>query len=266
MTEPSIQLLRATVGHKRLWPKTNSFKYGVFYIKTPVSKKQPKTPKLFSFDRFNILSIRTKDHGFRDKKMGWHDFIISKLTRANIKTQNDDQYYLIAHPRVFGYAFNPISYWLVVSNENKLRAVLCEVHNTFKQTHNYLLTKEDGTPINPTDILLANKKLYVSPFNKIEGHYEFSFSYESGKFKSTINYFDDQGRHILNTYMGGEFEELPSRKVIGLLFSYPFMTIMVVARIHWQALKLYVKKVRGTLKYKPKSYENNQTTLSKKIK
>src|SRR5690606_34748266 len=103
----------------------------------------------------------------------------------------------------------------------------------------------------------ADKKLYVSPFNKIVGHYEFKFSYQKNKFKSIIDYYDKSGQHIINTYMGGEIEELNNKRIIHLLFSYPFMTFMVVVRIHWQALKLYIKKVGNTLGYKPRKYKNN---------
>jgi DUF1365 family protein len=266
MAEPKIELIKATVGHTRLWPKNNTFKYRVFYVKTPVTNNPTKTPRLFSFDYFNVLSMWTKDHGNRNKKVGWYQFITNELSKANIKVTNGYRYYLVAHPRILGYAFNPISYWLVINEKGVLQAVLCEVLNTFKQTHNYLLTKADRTPIIATDILVAEKKLYVSPFNKIEGHYEFSFSYDTKQFKSVINYYDKKGRHILNTYVGGKSEDVSSGKIMRLLASYPFMTLMVAVRIHWQALKLYLKSIKATLRFKPKKYQNNETTVSKKQK
>ncbi len=266
MEQQKVELIKATVGHRRLWPKINSFSYKVFYVKTPVTKYAPKKPILFSFNKWNVLSMHSKDHGYKSNNSDLYGFITKELSKANIDTKSNDKFYLIAHPRIFGYAFNPISYWLVIDHEDKLRTVLCEVHNTFKQTHNYLLAKDNDKPIMPTDILVANKKLYVSPFNKIEGHYEFSFSYDSKQFKSVINYYDKQGRHILNTYVGGKSEYLSSDKTLRLLVSYPFMTIAVVLRIHWQAIKLYFKKVKGTLGFRPRKYSNNQTTISKKQK
>lgn len=266
MGKQNIEIINATVGHSRQWPKKNTFKYRVFYVKIPIVESLTKKPVLFSFNKFNVLSMRTKDHGSRRSNKDWYEFITGELTKANIPTTKDYHYYLIAHPRILGYAFNPISYWLVVNDRDELQAVLCEVHNTFKQTHNYLLTKKNGAPILPKDILIADKKLYVSPFNKIEGHYEFSFSYTSVQFKSVINYFDDQGKHILNTYVGGSSQVLTSRGILRVVLLYPFMTFLVVIRIHWQAVKLYLKKVNHTLHFKPDRFRNNQTTVSKKEK
>lgn len=263
MAKSDIELIKAKVGHARFWPKKNSFLYKVFYVKILVTESTPAAPRLFSFNKWNIFSIYLNDHGAKDKQTSWFDFMRKELNTAKIPFKDDYKIYMIAHPRILGYAFNPISYWLIVDADNSLRAVFCEVRNTFKQSHNYMLAKSDNSSINEKDVLLANKKLYVSPFNKIEGHYEFTFSYAPDKFKSVINYYDATGRHILNTYMGGESEQLTSGKILKSVTSYPAMTVVVVLRIHWQAVRLRVKGVRATLKTKPKVYKNNKTSSGK---
>lgn len=260
-------LIQASVGHARLWPKKNSFAYRVFYTKIPVSpKNQNKTPALFSFNGWNVFSIFNKDHGDRTKETSWRTYILSELRAAGIPFKTGYKISLIAHPRILGFAFNPISFWFITDKDNRLKAVLCEVMSTFKQTHNYLLAKPNSTTIKPHDVLIADKKLYVSPYNKVEGHYEFSFTYSPAYFKAVINYFDGAGKHILNTYVGGNTEPLTSQAILKSLVRYPAMTVMVVLRIHWQAVKLFFKRVDQTMKTRPRTYKNNQTSVSKKQK
>lgn len=264
MDNQVVQLLTAKVGHVRLWPKKNSFLYKVFYVHIPVQNDMQYTlPKLLSLNKLNVFSVYTQDHGFKDKNSSWHQFITSTLSLANIKLSATDKVTLVCHPRLFGYAFNPISYWLMTTKDDQLRAVVCEVRNTFKQSHNYLLYKSDHSPILPHDVLKAKKQLYVSPFNNNDGHYEFTFDYTKDYFKSVINYYDSTDRQLLNTYMGGSFSVLTSAKIVVSLLLYPFMTVAVVARIHWQAIKLYSKKVRHTLALRPKNYKNGRTTIGK---
>ncbi len=258
-----ISFLKAKVGHARLWPKKNLFLYNVFYTRTTIKKDMSdKTPLLLSEDRFNVLSHYTKDHGAKDKNISWYTYITKELEKAKISYNENYTIELIAHPRLLGYAFNPISYWLVQDEKKQLRAVMCEVRNTFKQSHNYLLAKSDMSVIKPADVLSSKKNLYVSPFNKVEGHYEFTFLYDGEQFKSVINYFDDK-RQILNTFMGGEISTISSVKILQAVFSYPFMTIRVVARIHWQAVRLISKRVRLTLKSRTKNYTSNETSFKK---
>lgn len=265
MGKLNIKIIYSEVGHARLSPKKNSFKYKVFFTKIPVTHDDTVvTPKLFSLNKWNILSVMYSDHGAKNDNTGWYEYITLELEKAKIKTKTTDKIYLCCFPRVFGYAFNPISYWLIETADGKLRAVMCEVRNTFKQNHNYLLSKPDKSFISFDDLLYADKKLFVSPFNKVEGRYEFKFKNTAHEFKSIINYYDGNGKHILKTFMGGNIETLTTTKILKSLVIYPAMTLLVVVRIHWQAIRLYFKKVKPTLKHRPKAYRNNQTSSSKK--
>lgn len=267
MEKGIISLLRSRVGHAREWPIKNSFLYNVFYVKIPVWKNmQYQTPSFFSFNSWNLFSLYTKDHGKKDSYTTWYQFITDEFTKASISFGDIDKIYLICLPRLLGFAFNPISYWILLDKDEKLKAVLCEVHNTFGQTHNYLLAKASDKPITPSDVLLSKKELYVSPFNKIEGHYEFEFTYDPNYFKSTIRYFNGTGKLVLRTFMDGHMSTLTNKNILSSILQYPGMTFLVVFRIHWQALRLFLKKLSPTLTTKPKNYVNSQTTISKKEK
>lgn len=252
------EILYARVGHERFTQRHHAFVYRVFYIVTPVRDEMVPTPRLFSFDRFNVFSLHRKDHGARDNS-SWRAWIQEQCRAQGMTLQPEDRVLLIAHPRLFGYAFNPITFWLVFEKETYLKAVVCEVHNTFGSTHNYFLAHKDFRAIMPEDVLSAKKNLYVSPFNDVPpGSYTFSFTLTPEMFSSDINYYED-GVHVLRASMRGTRAPLTAGRIATAVLSYPFMTLLVIFRIHYQALRLYLKGVKHTLDRKPPHTEGGTT-------
>jgi uncharacterized protein len=259
----SLKLLTAQVGHTRHQPKHNSFTYDVFYIAAEVTKDLfSPTPRFFSWNRFNIFSLYTRDHGAKTADDNWYQWITEEFRKGGVTLRDDDRITLICHPRLLGYAFNPISYWLLKNRSDELLAVLCEVNNTFGDSHNYLLSHPDGQSIILTDVFHAEKKLYVSPFNKMTGRYEFLFTATKDSFQSTILYYENEV-FTLTTLMGCIYRDLTNKNILIALIRYPFMTLLVVFRIHWQAIKLYFKKVKHTLGLRPRNYTSGKTTFGK---
>lgn len=252
-----MKLLRAKVGHAREKPARNRFEYFVFYIDCPVTAAPIPHPKLISFERFNLMGLFRQDHGARDQT-SWRSWFETQCAARGITIAPEDSVRLISHPRLFGYAFNPISFWLHTDKDGVLRTVLCEVNNTFGSSHNYLLAHEDHRPILPSDIFTAKKNLYVSPFNTTDGYYQFSFTYTPATFKAVINYFVGDER-VLSTFMGGEFSPLTTGAILKSICLYPFMTVLVVARIHWQAVRLRFKGVQPTIHTMPPDTQGGTT-------
>lgn len=251
------RLLKAKVWHRRDHPKVNEFTYSVFYVAHPLKRRATKKPFLFSINSFNILSLYHKDLGGRNSS-DWLDWITQEFATHGIAIAADDNVEVITHPRLFGYAFNPISFWILLDSNEQVRAVLCEVHNTFKDTHHYLLKHDDLRPVQPNDVFTVKKKLYVSPFNTMDGYYTFSFLRNTETFKADIIYWVDNSP-VVKTAMAGTYGRLTSFSILGLVAAYPFMTLLVVYRIHWQAIKLYIKKVPHTLKSRPKQPQSGTT-------
>jgi DUF1365 family protein len=218
------------------------------------------TPRLFSFDKFNVLSIRTSD--YIKHARSFHEYIEDVIDQNKIAKRGQWTAELITHPRIFGYSFNPISYWVISDIAGRCIAVLCAVNNTFRQSHNYLVAHPNARPILPDDTLKARKELYVSPFNAMDGYYEFTFLNSSTEFLSTVNLFTNN-LLTLETYMHGTKQHLNSSDILRLLYQYPLMTAMVTARIHLNAVKLLLKGLRFTIKKsKPKDYVNDRTSKS----
>jgi len=149
---------------------------------------------------------------------------------------------LQAMPRMLGFAFNPIVTWHCHDRAGALRAVLCEVSNTFGERHHYLLAHADGRPIDGRDWLTAGKRFHVSPFFRVEGEYRFRFSRAAGAASLRIDYYTAAGRALVTSVRSQE-HALTDRRLLRCFFAYPFMTLAVVARIHWQALRLWLRNV-----------------------
>ncbi len=243
------RLLKARVQHRREKPTKNAFAYNVFYVSVPIEKKTNPGVRLFSWNRFNVLSVSARDHGRRDGS-SLYAWIHESFRKVGVDIREDDLVELITHPRIFGYVFNPISFWVLRNAENLVKAVLCEVNNTFGDDHNYILARSGGATITARDRFRAEKKLFVSPFTPMEGHYIFNLSIEENHFGVTIVYYTGE-EVTLSTHMGGKYIPMQNRTILRMFLTHPLMTCMVVGRIHWQAIKLFFKRVPPQLTTRP---------------
>jgi DUF1365 family protein len=234
------RLLIGHVMHRRLRPVVNAFTYPVFYIQLPVADLAAAKCAIFSVDRSNILSFQQKDHGPRDGSplLPW----IQSLLREH-GLPADGEITLQCFPRVFGYVFNPVSFWLCRNRMSELIAILAEVRNTFGGHHSYLLHNPDGAPLRDGQVLHANKAFHVSPFCEIEGGYRFRFHLQGNYQIARIDYDDAEGE-LLRTSILGKPLAWSTRALLGAFLRMPLLTAGVMARIHWQALKLWLKGVR----------------------
>lgn len=247
MVEPMI--FTAKTMHKRLLPKVNQFVYGVYYLAVPLSKIEEL--KLLS----PFVSFKSKGHGARDGSdlRSWIDAILQQYD-----VQEIEKVVLVAMPRIFGYAFNPVSFWLCLDKAGKLRAVLAEVNNTFGETHSYLCVNE-GAEIAPTDVFGGEKLFHVSPFLPREGSYQFRFDYKPDKLGIWIDYYQN-GQRVLITNLVGKFSPLTRPNLLKAFFRYPLVTFKVIALIHYQALKLVSKGIKYICKPPQKDVRLSKVT------
>ena len=234
-------LCLATVFHTRLTPAVNAFSYRVFYLCFPLSQIAALAVPGLSVDRFNLLSFYTRDHVPRtgEALLPW----IKSVLAGEGLHEADGEVVLMCHPRLLGYVFNPVSFWFCLDKAKNLRAVLAEVNNTFGEHHQYLLYHDDRRIIAPGDTLEAQKRFHVSPFLKVEGTYRFRFAIDASAARAAIDYRTESG-DILHTSVVGRRVPLTGYTVMRATLAFPFMTLRVVTRIHWQAVRLWWKKVR----------------------
>ncbi|KQV90382.1 hypothetical protein ASD15_24090 [Massilia sp. Root351] len=243
----AIQLCLGQVRHKRLRPVRNAFSYGVFYLRVPVHALAAGVPALrwFSRNRLNLLSFHDADHG--DGAQPLHAWIGGLLQRHGVHDA-DGAVWLQTMPRVLGYLFNPVSFWFCHRADGSLRAVLCDVRNTFGERHLYLL--ENGGAIANGALLQAEKAFHVSPFLPLRGSYRFRFvraqrGAEPGaggdRHLACIDYLDGP-ELALSTSISGTAQPLSDGAVLRACAMHPLLTLAVMARIHWQALRLWCKR------------------------
>ncbi len=233
------QILFGKVMHGRLLPKRNNFTYGIYYLAFPLSL----TDNLpIAYNRFAPLSFYDRDHGACDGSdlQQWARSILNDYRF----TEADGDITLICMPRVLGYTFNPVSFWLCYDQSNRLRATLCHVHNTFGERHTYLCGHEDHRPIEHTDVLQAEKLFHVSPMLKREGRYTFRFDVRDEKFGVWINFYDENSKKQLITSLVGNFETMNTVTLRKAFWRYPLVTFKAITLIHWQALKLLIKGIK----------------------
>lgn len=228
------QLLHGHVMHERVRPQRNRFTYPVFYLRLDLDRLQDCNSFWFGVDRRRLLSLRTRDYGPRDGS-SLADWMRALLREHGIAA--DGRIWLQTFPRIAGFAFNPVSFWHCHDAQGKLCAVLAEVNNTFGASHCYLLrvNLKDGRAE-------SAKQLHVSPFCRVEGHYRFRFRLGETSHATSIDYHDADGL-LIKTAVAGKPQPLCDAALLRALLRQPLLCVGVVARIHWQALRLWLKGV-----------------------
>jgi len=234
------------VRHTRLRPAANAFCHGVYFIRLPLRSlgDTPFGGRFFSRNRFNLLSFHDADHGDgRQPLVAWLDAL---LCGAGIHDA-DGEIWLQTFPRVLGYVFNPVAFWFCHRRDGALRAIVCEVSNTFGERHCYLL--DHGAPMPFGIELRVSKNFHVSPFCRVDGYYRFRFMHRADRepacaerVVARIDYDDSHGP-LLRTSVSGSAVPMSDTAVLQAFFRYPLMTFAVIARIHWQALRLWARRI-----------------------
>lgn len=229
----SPQLYTARVMHKRLFPKANAFHYGIYYLALPLPAAQ--VPGRFA-------SFYKEDVGARDGSdpTPWVKSILAEYGLDH-KAQHIT---LVTMPRVLGYVFNPVSFYFCMDDNRALRTVLCEVHNTFGEQHNYLCANADHSPITTDQWLEAEKVFHVSPFLNRQGDYKFRFDFSADTLGIWIDYFDADQQKQLVTSLTGALTPLTSQSLQRAFWQHPLVAVKAITLIHWQALKLLVRGIR----------------------
>ena len=258
MNLPTINF--GAVKHRRFRPATNAFGYSVFTVSVPMRARR-NDPALLNKhglkdNRFGLFSFFDQDHGIGGQdSLAWIESILKENHIQNV----DGEIWLQTFPRVIGYVFNPVSFWICNQANGQVQAVLAEVNNTFGERHCYLLHHDSGRPLQSGETLVSKKVFHVSPFCDVRGEYHFRFLFpQDSRSKRNIVCrieLHEDGAPLINTSISG-LTQLLSKSTLYLAFlRYPLMSLGVISRIHWQALKLWLKGVPFHSKPKPPELE-----------
>jgi uncharacterized protein len=236
------------VRHARLRPTLNRFAYPTYFLMLPMRSLRTRPSEVLPRNRFGLISFFDRDHG--DGRADSLDWIDELLRREGIGDAAGEVW-LHCYPRVVGFTFKPVSFWYCHRTDATLAAVVVEVNNTFGERHCYLLS---GATLGFGREIAATKVFHVSPFCDVAGTYRFRFMHaglhpqggasRTGATRTVarIDHHDALGP-LIRTSVSGMLEPLSAARMRAAFFGMPLMTFGVIARIHWQALKLWSKRV-----------------------
>ncbi len=155
------------------------------------------------------------------------------------------------HAEDSGYVFNPLSIWYCWHADSSLRAIVCEVKNTFGEQHCYLL-HDHGRPMSWPVRARRAKQFHVSPLISMQGHYQFYFAAPGARLNIVIRETEHH-RPLLTATQRGRGAPLSDRTLLGCVARMPLMAIKVITMIHWQAFKIWLRGARFHRKRQPPS-------------
>lgn len=242
--EPLLGLGR--VRHTRLRPSHHAFDYATYFLLLPMRSLAAGAPTELAINRAGLMSFHDVDHGDgRSPAQGGALAWLDELLGQEGITDATGEVWLHCYPRVLGYTFKPVSFWYCHAADGGLRAIVAEVNNTFGERHCYLLDQPRWG-----QELVASKVFHVSPFCAIEGIYRFRFMRTAERTVARVDHDDALGP-LIQTSVSGTLMPATRAAQRRALWRFPLMTLMVVARIHWQALQLWRKRVRFFTKPTP---------------
>ena len=230
------RIINGRVMHRRRYPVENRFVYPVFCLLINTDEMDQLDSWLFGVNCRRPLAFHFADYGNGGDPRVW---VREQLREFGIEDCSGP-IWVQTFPRVFGYVFNPVSFWYCERQDGSIGAILAEVNNTFGDKHVYVLTPDPET--GRFQDVRADKQLYVSPFYPVSGGYRFHFNTDLDAPRVRIDYFNE-GRLQLNTAIWGKSRQLTSRSLFAALARQPLLTLGVMVRIHWQALRLWLKGV-----------------------
>ena len=246
LAEPLIGF--GQVRHTRLRPALNRFAYPTYFLRLPMRRLRAAPHADLARNRLGLISFHDRDHGDgRADSLTWLDEV---LQRDGVCDAHGEVW-LHCYPRVLGHTFKPVSFWYCHRADDTLAAVVVEVNNTFGERHCYLL---HGPDLAYGKEQVAAKVFHVSPFCAVAGRYRFRFIHSAAhpagaterkvmaRTVARIDHDDEHGA-LIQTSVSGALEVLSARSLRRAFFGMPLMTLGVIGRIHWQALRLWAKRV-----------------------
>lgn len=228
--------------HHRIRPKRHRFVYRLATLLIDIDRLVDIDRRLwlFSAGHLNLFSFHNKDHGPRNGS-ALRPWVEAKLKTAGLDVP-PAQILLLAMPKFLGYTFNPLSIYYCYDDKKRLFAIIHEVKNTFGEQHAYVL----AVPPQPTKSgryhQSCDKNFYVSPFIEAKANYRFSLNDPGNDLDVRISEYVEAGALLVAT-MQGKRRPLTDRQLLIQALIYPFSPQMVMASIHYQALKLWLKGI-----------------------
>jgi len=228
--------------HCRLRPRRHAFRYRMFWLYLDLDELVAidRSVRWFGHNRRSLVSITDSDYAGAERGT-IREKVVGRLQREGVSVPIA-RVVLVTLPKVCGYVFNPVSFYLCYLPDGALAALVAEVHNTFGEAHHYVLRPDNrGSDRTGVTLFRAAKVFYVSPFLDVSGEYEVRLSEQEDDFSLTIT-LRQGGQPVFSAALCGRGTDLTGGRLTAALCRLPLSAVAVMARIHWQALQLYTLK------------------------
>ncbi|MBV9234691.1 MAG: DUF1365 domain-containing protein [Xanthobacteraceae bacterium] len=229
-----------SVMHRRFGARRHHFRYRAFWLLLDLDEvpELARSTRLFSSNRLNLLSLHDRDHG--DGSDTSIRSQITALLRDNGVDAAVARVELFCMPRTLGYVFNPLSVYFCRRPDDTLAAIIYQVHNTFGERHSYVIpVEENGSVLRQQ----CQKVFYVSPFLDMNLRYDFRLT-QPGDHISVAIRASNGPRPAMVAVLSAERRKLSDAALLNALVSMGAVTLKVTAAIHWEALRLWLKRIR----------------------
>ncbi len=257
-------LYMGTVMHRRFRPRQHHMRYSLCWTLFDLDEMDSLPSRLLSHNRANLVSFRDRDH------LDGSDTPPRRQIEAHLRAAglapDGGPIRVLCMPRVLGHVFNPISVWFCHRRDESLAAILYEVNNTFGQRHCYLIPVDrrtveaeanddeatgdeatggeaTGDRHGPVIRQRCEKQFYVSPFMDMDMTYDFRVVPPRAMTSVVVDGSDADGRIITASFTGRR-QDLTDASLLGVVLRFAMLTAKVVAVIHWEAARLWLKGVR----------------------
>lgn len=245
--------------HARFSPRAHRFVYRIFLFAIDLDELSilPRQLALFSVNRPNAYSFREGDFlptGEPVHNSHAHSPTPSPSSRTSLKERvvayvaqhgvdiSGGRVLLVTLPRIFGYLFNPVSFYFCFDRAGAPVAAIAEVTNTFREVKPYFLTVDPQAARRGEFHLRVPKHFYVSPYSDVDVAFDFTLRVPGDRLSVQIDDYVGEDRTLTST-LSGPRRELTSGRLAWFTLKYPLLTLRVIGLIHWHALCLWWKRV-----------------------
>ena len=233
------KLYEGEITHARTKPVKHNFSFPIYTFVLDLDELESldKEIRFFGYNRGSVFTLYDSDYlgsgeeSIKEKLKNWLTKFGYEEKYSTVK--------MITTLRVFKHTFNPVIFYYCLDSEDNIVYHVAEVHNTFGEGHLYIL--KDGKKSKVGTEYLVPKEFHVSPFNKVEGDYNFHFSELKKKLDVRINVSKDN-ENFFYARISGNVQKITKYKLIKLIMKYPIRTLLVIPKILAEAAKLYYLK------------------------